>query len=429
MAVMLIESTDPNFSHYLKKNPAGGMTIKSMRSGVLSGWYPNGDAQKYALWFRETSSENSFSNEDGKNYLDLTQYASTYFVFQAMTTLFNQVLKLDENQPYSGVVHQIRIPNVQLRTEKTFHHLCEFIQPGLYTLTKKSETNSMALYDIHIHSDGTFNEFMMKVYLLFYLMHADLYASDIVFMEGMIGKVVGIMQELRSPYFLWYWFKKNVLIKQSFYKDLEQELGKNSSDGKMYLEFGNTQQQRKAWVDKHIGAFDCDILDVGCGGGDYVLPYAKKLKDKGHNIVGVDIDKEITDKLGYKLVERHQHNASVVNHIDEVQMDGLHDIICIEVIEHMPLADAKELVIKLAKRNFRKLLISTPNVTFNQFYTTMGGPFRHDDHHFELDRQEFQTFIAECLAEVGGQFTVRDFGVGDQVNDISMAQGCIITKD
>ncbi len=431
MAVMLIESTDPNFSQYLKKNPAGGMTIKSMRSGVLSGWYPNNDPQKYALWFRETSTENSFSTEDGKNYLDLTQYASTYFVFQSMTTMFNQVLKLDKSQPYSDVVHKITIPNVQLRTEKTFHHLCGFIEPGYWNITKKTEGNAthMALYEISFHSDGTFNDFMMRVYLLFYLLHADLYASDIVFMEGMIAKVVGIMQELHSQYFLWYWFKKNVLIKRKFYDELVNELGKNSRDGKIYMEFGDTQMQRKSFVDKHIGAFDAPILDVGCGGGDYVLPYAKKLRDHNQRIVGVDVDKDIVDKLSFKLVERKVTNASVVTSLDDVEMDDLHDIICIEVIEHMPLEDAKALVVKLAQRNFRKLIISTPNVTFNQFYTSMYGPFRHDDHKFEFDRQEFQTFITECLAEVEGNFNVRDFGVGDQVADISMAQACIITKE
>jgi 2-polyprenyl-3-methyl-5-hydroxy-6-metoxy-1,4-benzoquinol methylase len=182
-------------------------------------------------------------------------------------------------------------------------------------------------------------------------------------------------------------------------------------------------------VDKHIGAFDVPILDVGCGSGDYVLPYAKKLRDQNQRIVGVEVDKDIVDKLSYKLVEHKQPNASVVTSLDDVQMDDLHDIICIEVIEHMPLDDAKALVVKLAQRNFRKLIISTPNVTFNQFYTSMCGPFRHDDHKFEFDRQEFQSFIAECLAEVGGNFNVRDFGVGDQVADISMAQACIITKE
>lgn len=428
MAVMLIKSTDPNFSQYLKKNPAGGMTIKRMRSGVLSGWYPNGDTQQYALWFTETSTENSFSNE-GKNYLDLTQYASTYFVFHSISTLFNQVLKIDASQPYSGVVHEVTIPNVQLRNPATFHHLAYFVKPGLYTITQKTDSTRMGLYDIHIHSDGTFNDFMMRVYLMFYLLHADLYASDIVFMEGMIAKVIGIMNELKAPYFLWYWFKKNVIIKPAFFKLHENVMGKDSVDGKMFLEFGDTQTQRKAFVAKHIGKFDCDILDIGCGEGDYLLPYAKKLRETGHSIVGVDVDTAITGKLTHKLLERKASNAKVVNHIDDVQMDGLHDIICIEVIEHMPLADAKVLVVKMLTRNFRKIIISTPNVTFNQFYTTMGTAFRHDDHHFEFTRGEFQDFITECLAEVGGSFNVRDFGVGDVVNDIPMAQGCIITKD
>lgn len=428
MAVMLIKSSDPNFSQYLKKNPEGGMTIKTMRSGVVSGWYPHGDPQSYALWFRETTSENSFSNE-GKNYLDLTQYASTYFAFFAISTFFNQVLKLDASQPHAGVVHEVHIPNVQLRNPRTFHHLAHFVQPGLYTITKKTESDRMGLYDIHIHSDGTFNEFMVRVYLMFYLLHADLHASDIVFMEGMITKVTGIMNELKSPYFLWYWFKKNVIIKPTLFNTLGLNMGKSSVDGEMFLEFGDTQTQRKAFVTKHIGNFDCDILDVGCGEGDYLLSYAKKLREHDRRIVGVDVDTAITDKLQRKLEDRKVHNASLVNTIDDVQMEGLHDIICIEVIEHMPLADAKALVVKMLQRNFRKIIISTPNITFNQFYTTMWTQFRHDDHHFEFTRNEFQDFMAECMAEVGGVFNIRYFGIGDEVNGIPMAQSCIITKD
>ncbi len=438
MAVMLIESTDPNFSRYLKKNPNSPITIKTMRQGVLSGWYPNGDPQKYAMYFRDLSTENSFSTEDGKNYLDLTQYASTYFVFNAMTSFFNTVLKLDWDQPYRNeeteekYIHKITLPVVQLRTLRTLNHLDDFVQAGYMEVENLLTNDRMSLYKISIESDGTFNEFMMRVYLMFYLLHADLYASDIVYMEGMISKVVDMMIALRSPYFLWYWFKKNVLIKHSYFKDLEKKLGVNSKDGPMFLEFGDTQMQRKAFVDKHIGEFDLPILDVGCGEGDYLLPYAKKLRNRDKTIVGVDVDTGITSKLQEKIEDRRQSNATLVNSIDDVKLDELHDIICIEVIEHMPLEDAKELVVKLLKRNFRKLIISTPNVQFNQFYTTMGTRFRHNDHHFEFDRQEFQKFIAECIEAIGRPMKplyVRDFGVGDQVNGISMAQGCIITKE
>lgn len=442
---MLIESTDPNFSRYLKKNPNSPITVKTMRQGLLSGWYPNGDPQKYALYFKDLSTENSFSTEDGKNYLDLTQYASTYFVFNAMTLFFNSVLKLDHNQPHqdeNGVsyIHKITIPTVQLRTTKTLRHLEEFLMHGCLSYENLLTNDRMSLYSITLESDGTFNEFMMRAYLLFYLLHADLYASDIVWMEGMISKVVTMLQEIRAPYFLWYWFKKNVLIKHKFYADLEDQLGKGSSSGILKLEYGDTQTQRKNFVDRHMD-FTLPILDVGCGEGDYLLPYSKKvLKESSQYVWGVDTNPDIINKLEAKLEDRKQTNAQVVTSLDDVSIPGKHDIICIEVIEHMPLAEAKALIKKLLKRDFRKLIISTPNVEFNQFYRlpelSMFVGYRHDDHHFELNPEQFRELIAECMGSLeipSCNLVATFYPVGDRVSNsvdsYAMAQAVVITKD
>ena len=444
MATMLIESTDPNFSRYLKKNPNSPITVKAMRQGLLSGWYPNGDPQKYALYFKDLTTENSFSTEDGKNYLDLTQYASTYFVFNAMTSFFNNVLKIDHAQPHqdeNGVsyIHKITIPTVQLRNPRTLRHLESFLMMGCVKLENLLTNERMSLYNITLESDGTFNSFMVRAYLLFYLLHADLYASDIVWMEGMIGKVVGMLQDIRAPYFLWYWFKKNVLIKHKFYADLEDKLGKNSESGKLTLQYGDTQTQRRNFVDTHMD-FTLPILDVGCGEGDYVLPYAKKLmKESSQYIWGVDTNQDIVDKLAYKLEDRKQTNAQVVTSLDDVGIPGKHDIICIEVIEHMPMEDAKALVIKLMQRDFRKLVITTPNVEFNEYYQapelSMFTKFRHDDHHFELTPKQFYEFIMECMGSVkipSCNMSATFIPVGDRVEDeigpCSMAQAAIITK-
>ena len=427
MAVMLIESTDPSLSFHLKKNPNTGLTIKKMRSGILTGWFPvPRRAHNYALYFRESGADNSFSNDDSRNHMDLTQYASTYFVFNSISTLFNNTLKLDDTQ--SSYDHTIHIPIVQLRTKRTIEHLNAFIGLNLEITNKLDESlDRMSVYDIKITYTGTFNEFMMKVYVLFYLLHGDLYQSDIVWMEAMITKVVGVMKELRSEYFLWYWFKKNILVKPTFYAKLQDELGKNSVDGPMTIQYGDTQTQRKNFVMNHMAGFDRPILDVGCGGGDYLLPYAKKLAATGnHRIVGVDIDADIVSKLQYKLEDRKHNNASVYTSLDEVQLDEEHDIICIEVIEHMPLEDARALVANLLKRNFRKLIISTPNRDFNKYYRTMVG-FRHDDHHFEFSREEFKEFMNE-LAPANDIYDGKILPVGDKVGDIPMAWAAVIKK-
>lgn len=222
---------------------------------------------------------------------------------------------------------------------------------------------------------------------------------------------------------------------RKFYTNLSDELGKNSSDGFIEMEYGDTQEQRKNFVDTLMFRFDKPILDVGCGEGYYLLPYAKRLKALELDIVGVEPDVNIRRKLRDKLVDRKQENASVVSKLDQVEMNKLHDIICIEVIEHMPIEEAKELVVELLKRDFHKLVISTPNSEFNQFYPTLTG-FRHDDHHFEFNPEEFKSFIAECLEESGvfsidddeGYWTNTWRKVGDCVNGISMSQAIIIEK-
>lgn len=433
MAIMIIESSDPNFSFHIKKNPSTGLTVKGMRQGAVAGWYPHGDTQKYSLWFRDPPRKNSFSVESGVDYLDLTQYASTYFAFNAISTMFNQVLKSDSTQEVHK--HRVTYPLLQMRTERTIHHLNHYL--GLNVAVKKisdDTVNRMALYEVALEYEGTFNEFMMKVYVLFYLLHGDLRQSDIVWMEGMITKVTSILNELKAPYFLWYWFKKNIVVKHKTFNLLQDSMGENSSDGSIFMQYGDTQSQRKAFVDRHIDNFDHNIIDVGCGEGYYLLPYAKRLSHSpmGKTIIGVEPDDEIREKLQFKLLDRKQDNAKLVTHIGEVDDIDNANIICVEVIEHMPVADAKTLVVNLMNRNFKKLIITTPNRDFNQFYPTMTG-FRHDDHHFELSEPEFINFIEECVinSNLNGNNSVNStyYGVGDIVNGISVSQAVIFTRE
>lgn len=432
MAVMLVESTDPNLSFHLKKNPATGLVVKRMRKGALSGWYPNGDTQKYALFFHDDTNNSSFAN-DGKNYTDMTRYTSTYFVFHSISTMFSSVLKLDASQQVFK--HKITIPSVQMRAEKTIGHLNKFLNLDL-TVTKKSEgIDSLALYSVTLELESTFNEFMMRTYVLFYLLHADLFQSDLGYMEGMIEKVTKILVELKAEYFLWYLFNKNIICRESTFKKLQPTLGNGSQDGKIELHYGGTQQQRKAFVDSQMD-FKNDVLDIGCGEGYFLLPYAKKLHN-GKTITGVDKDARLINGIANKVEDRKQEDkVSLFTSMDDfyAQYDNsVKDIICVEVIEHMPEQDAFNLLREaLMKVRFRKAIITTPNRDFNQFYKTMVG-FRHDDHHFEFNNAEFEAFIKSVndsiwMEEDCPYWEFEYMPVGDIVNGISMAQAVVITN-
>lgn len=431
MAVMLVESSDPKFSFHIKKNPSSGITAKRMRKGAIAGWYPHGDAQKYALFFRDNTDNSSFSNE-GKNFTDMTRFTSTYFVFHSISTMFGSVLKLDPSQELFK--HKITIPSVQMRAEKTITHLNKFLNLDL-TVTKKSDgIDSLALYSVMVESESTLNEFMMRVYVLFYLLHADLFQSDLGYMEGMIEKVTKILVELKAEYFLWYLFNKNIICRESTFKKLQPMLGQGSKDGPITLQYGGTQQQRKAFTDSHMD-FTNDLLDIGCGEGYYLLPYAKKLGD-GKKITGVDKDERLISGIQRKIEDRKQEEKVTLH----TSMDDFYasddqsvkDIICVEVIEHMPEKDAFNLLREaLMKVRFRKAVITTPNREFNQFYKTMVG-FRHDDHHFEFNTTEFEKFIQSVVDSIWTEeeyhWDIEYLPVGDTVNGISMAQAVVITN-
>jgi hypothetical protein len=102
------------------------------------------------------------------------------------------------------------------------------------------------------------------------------------------------------------------------------------------------------------------------------------------------------------------------------------NILLTEVIEHNTLDEAEELIKKALSYNFNRLIITTPNVEFNSFYS-MEDEFRHKDHCFELTRNEFQSLISSCTE--GRNVNVEYFYLGDNLNGIQPTQGCIIKNE
>ena len=106
MALALIGSTNPNFSHIIGKNPASGMQAKPVRSGIAMGWF-HPDSQCYNVYFKELSDESSYSNTDGIEYINSDQYTSPIFYMNINGDFFGGAIKehhvLDENPKIEGV--------------------------------------------------------------------------------------------------------------------------------------------------------------------------------------------------------------------------------------------------------------------------------------------------------------------------------------
>ena len=118
-------------------------------------------------------------------------------------------------------------------------------------------------------------------------------------------------------------------------------------------------------------------------------------------------------------------NLELYASLDEVAIQADMDILLMEVIEHMSLEEAGNLLKRLLSYSFHQLILSTPNKDFNAFYGLSEEQMRHEDHKFELSTQEFQTWLT---ATVGDTFVIQFFTTGDQVNGVATTQGAIIEK-
>ena len=166
---------------------------------------------------------------------------------------------------------------------------------------------------------------------------------------------------------------------------------------------------------------DMPILDVGCGEFDY---YKKmmKLGFKGQ-YYAVDTDERI-ESLSRNVAKRYEeNNLMFFSSLDEFSSHDKLNVLLTEVIEHNSVDDAKALIRQTLTYPINKMIVTTPNVEFNQFFN-MESPLRHDDHLFEPTTAEFRAIIDECTA--GKDCRVEYFYLGDSINGIQPTQGCLI---
>jgi 2-polyprenyl-3-methyl-5-hydroxy-6-metoxy-1,4-benzoquinol methylase len=200
----------------------------------------------------------------------------------------------------------------------------------------------------------------------------------------------------------------------------EDYLAKNGLQARLVLE--NMYRLRILFI-TNLLELDVPVLDIGCG----ELVYYKKMMARHFTAPYYAIDRDADfERIAENIARRYEeNNLFFYTQLEQFTSGEQVNILLTEVIEHNPLADAKALIKSILSYNFNKLIITTPNIEFNQFYS-METALRHEDHCFELTHDEFQALINECIE--GKNLTVEYFCLGDSLNEIQPTQGCIIRK-
>ena len=433
------------FGFIIKKNPMSGMLKRILANGELSGYYYNNPEVKkgyYILYFKDYDGS-SYSYNSDESYLNPSQYVSS----RAVLAIINEVLPLTHHDP------DIDKDNININT---FHIMNIFVNhygsiKKLIRLFPESETkinfapiknndgyDLEGFYKLTITTKRNFNYLINLVFVLMTIITALKY-NDYNVSDSLAEKLVKSTHNINAPYFVRYIISSRILSKKDFTKN--KSLLEKSSSNKIYLHHGNTADQRRSYIEN---LFFCDknkqnnhtdktydIIDIGCGEGFYVVPFSQKLENNTY--IAFDIDKNELIKLSKKIQEKNIKNVVICDYENDlfglINNSNKFNVIITEVIEHMGETESHDFLVRTfnaLQNKFNKIIITTPNYEFNQYYM-METQFRHPDHKMEMTHEQFVKFIDRCLKKTDMvNYDLEYVNIGDSVDNISCTQGVII---
>ncbi|WP_025025490.1 class I SAM-dependent methyltransferase [Caldalkalibacillus mannanilyticus] len=417
MAIVQLTSTNPEFSYIIRKNPATGMMLRTIRQGTAFGWYS--EEQIYNVYFKDADNEISYkqNKEENFEYLNVSRYNTPLFALNAISEFFISPLKLQHEKDIAGYQHQFVIHLVHIEYPRYVDFFIQHVQDYEFEL----ESIAYKSYSLKIKTQKSLHD-LLNMANLISLFLSIIGKEYVDVTESLVAKYIQNINVVDAPFYIRYLFTRNVLTSKHLFYTFKDEIEKTDRYTIQFA-YGNTSQQRRAAIMGWL-PLNKSIVDIGCGEGFYALPLAKKVENKDY--YAIDIDEEKIEKLHWKLEKNELDHVytflSLESFLEEYNKD-LVDVLLTEVIEHMSLTEAEQFIRTICEHiSFHTFVITTPNRDFNPFYAL--EEFRHEDHKWEMGEKEFRTWIEGmfCDDEVDLEFV----GIGDCVNGISTTQGVVI---
>lgn len=401
-----------------QKNPNSGMLLRSVRKGMAYGWYT--DAQTFNVYFKDADNEISYKQHEQESfeYLNVSRYNTPLFPLNAISEFFSAPLKVQGEADTEGYEHTFHINMIHVELERYIHFFEKHLLDFTFELTHLAHKS----YSLTVKTKKSMYELLHTVSVL--CLFLSIFGKEFIdISDSILSKYIKSIHVMDAPFYIRSLFVRNFLSSRDRFRRYKAELERTDKYDIQFA-YGGTGLQRRQYIG-NVLPFDKAIVDVGCGEGFYALSFAGKIEDSYY---AIDINEELLEKVKRKAEARELENIVTCSSIDqflESYSGERVDVILTEVIEHMSLEEAEQLIRQIcAKVDFDRFIITTPNADFNRYYELSG--FRHDDHKWELGEAAFRQWMIGIIGnlDVQGEFVA----IGDCVNQITTTQGVILQR-
>jgi 2-polyprenyl-3-methyl-5-hydroxy-6-metoxy-1,4-benzoquinol methylase len=418
MAIVQIKSTHPNFSFLIKKNPNSGMMLRSIRKGVAYGWYT--DKQTYNVYFKDADNDISYKQHEQENfeYLNVSRYNTPLFPLSAINEFFAAPHKEQTERDVEGHEHTFFINMVHIEFIRYIEFFAKHMPDFSFDITHQAHKS----YALTVTTNKSLYQLLHVVSVL--CLFLSMFGNEFIdITDSILDKYIKSLNVIDAPFFIRSLFVRNFLTSQERFQKYKAELEKTARY-EIRLAYGNTALQRRNYIGDVL-RFDKSILDVGCGEGFYANHFAGKIEGSYY---AIDINEMLLERVKRTATARELDNIVTFNSIDrflESYSGEQVDVILTEVIEHMSLAEARQLIQQICTHvNYDHFIITTPNADFNRYYEL--DEMRHPDHKWEMGEAAFRQWMQEVLEHANVQ--LEFVAIGDGVNQTQTTQGVILQK-
>jgi hypothetical protein len=429
--IIKIHSNNKYLLDILYRNPNTdfGLYAKPLKNGVIIGNAIN--ATNYDIVFQDT--KYSYLPEDS-NAIDFQSYCNPLVILNIGTEFFGHALK-SKAEFMNADITWLNKKNAAVDTET-----CIITVPSFYIDSNWYRNNTFILeryfsgilvthqvgkiFTLQITAPSVFEalNLLMLVSLMTHVTNE--YGVFTYIDDAFAIKYARILTNIAQvPYFVFYLYIKRTVRSEKQFEIVkpifEKYLAEQGLD--TTLTFYGTHQERIKFITHQLEK-EISIVDIGCG---EFLYYKKMMQNNfSKHYFAIDIDTEL-HAIGKAIASRYDNNnLQIFKNIADCKTNELVNIIITEVIEHNTPKDATTIVQQALQYNFNKIIITTPNVSFNKYYG-LDAQSRHADHHFEWTEKEFEYFINNCVQQ---QYNVAIQYLGDTINNTQPTQVAIITK-